>query len=480
MEKTGKDTLGHGCDGNGEASKESVIMAAGGIVRRKTLFGTRIAVIHRRRYGDWCLPKGKVEEGETPEETAVREVQEETGLTVKSAGFAGSIHYRVKDRPKTVLFWHMLPLGKGTIRDHEEVEKVVWLNPRKAIEQLDYPDERRLLAMEHQAPHRLLFSGLIYGFRPRRNRLISSMDAFKLELERYEDTPGHPEGEAHWKTVAKELLARAYLAADGGEHDTAWKCFLAATRMEIYGLSGCEHAARLDALRREAEDKLKGWRREAILSTIIQEKCLGAHGSADRLYYATQLRDENFTNQYFRMAYLRNQFLFLLVILLATLFVVWNVSTPAWFDFRAPSKTTPVTESHGQNKQTVAAGKPSGGEKKTSGLPKNDHFLLGVILFGILGGTFSAIMSLSHTSSQKRIPEQIVNSYVTLLRVALGAVGALVVYIFLAMGILNAEIISAPYVLGFAFAAGFSERLVVRAVRQVAGGEDEGGRADRG
>jgi len=74
--------------------------------------------------------------------------------------------------------------------------------------------------------------------------------------------------------------------------------------------------------------------------------------------------------------------------------------------------------------------------------------------------------------------EKIVNSYVTLLRVAPGAVGALVVYIFLAMGILNAEIISVPYVLGFAFAAGFSERLVVRAVRQVAGSEGEDGRAD--
>ena len=159
MEKTGKNAVGHGCEKNGEPSTESVILAAGGILRRKTLLGTRIAVIHRRRYGDWCLPKGKVEEGETPEKAALREVQEETGFTVKSTGFAGSIHYRVKDRPKTVHFWHMVPLGKGAIRDQEEVEKVVWLKPRKAIDQLDYPEERRLLAMEKPDPERNLFSG---------------------------------------------------------------------------------------------------------------------------------------------------------------------------------------------------------------------------------------------------------------------------------------------------------------------------------
>jgi len=64
-----------------EVAEVSVIRAAGGVVLRKSRSGeTEIAVIHRPAYDDWTLPKGKIEPDESPEDCALREVREETGL----------------------------------------------------------------------------------------------------------------------------------------------------------------------------------------------------------------------------------------------------------------------------------------------------------------------------------------------------------------------------------------------------------------
>ena len=88
-------------------TSNNIIIAAGGIVSRKGAQGPEIAVIHRSRYNDWSLPKGKPNAGESLEATALREVKEETGCDVKIAGFAGTIEYDVKGVPKVVFFWNM-------------------------------------------------------------------------------------------------------------------------------------------------------------------------------------------------------------------------------------------------------------------------------------------------------------------------------------------------------------------------------------
>jgi 8-oxo-dGTP pyrophosphatase MutT (NUDIX family) len=61
------------------APRESV-RAAGGVLRRVGSKGIEVLLVHRPRYDDWTLPKGKAQPGERDEETAVREVEEETGL----------------------------------------------------------------------------------------------------------------------------------------------------------------------------------------------------------------------------------------------------------------------------------------------------------------------------------------------------------------------------------------------------------------
>ncbi len=119
------------------------IRAAGGILRRRD---GRIAVVHRHRHDDWSLPKGKLDRGESWEEGALREVQEETGWTARLGPSAGTVHYEVKGRPKEVRWWHM-DAGEETGHppDPKEVAAVAWLTVEEARARLTYDDERALL-----------------------------------------------------------------------------------------------------------------------------------------------------------------------------------------------------------------------------------------------------------------------------------------------------------------------------------------------
>jgi 8-oxo-dGTP pyrophosphatase MutT (NUDIX family) len=123
-----------------------VQLAAGGIVWRSTPQGAKLAVIHRPKYDDWSLPKGKPERGEGLGETAQREIREELGCGVKFLDFAGVVHYPLDDgRTKVVLFWHVTEKGKSEFQSHAEVDEVLWLPPDKALKKLSHEVERELL-----------------------------------------------------------------------------------------------------------------------------------------------------------------------------------------------------------------------------------------------------------------------------------------------------------------------------------------------
>lgn len=122
-----------------------MIEAAGGIVWKQTPEGRKVAVVHRARYDDWCLPKGKLKENESWEQAALREVEEETGCEARITGFAGSVSYQVKGAPKTVRFFTMEVLSEKDFVPSEEVMEVLWLSPAEALKKLDYKAERDVL-----------------------------------------------------------------------------------------------------------------------------------------------------------------------------------------------------------------------------------------------------------------------------------------------------------------------------------------------
>lgn len=138
----------------GRGGEERIEFAAGGLVWSGRPGRGRLAVIRRRRYRDWTLPKGKRKRGEELGETALREVTEELSGCVEPAlgEFAGVTWYRKKRRPKVVFFWHMTTdEAPGRFEPNEEVTAVAWLTVRQAVARLGHESERALVAAAGRA-----------------------------------------------------------------------------------------------------------------------------------------------------------------------------------------------------------------------------------------------------------------------------------------------------------------------------------------
>jgi 8-oxo-dGTP diphosphatase len=119
---------------------EPEVRAAGGVVLRDG----RIAVVHRPRYDDWSLPKGKLDPGETFEQAALREVQEETGLVCELGEELSSTTYHDrKGRFKLVRYWLMDPVA-GAFEPNDEVDELRWLTPAEAAALLTYERDAEL------------------------------------------------------------------------------------------------------------------------------------------------------------------------------------------------------------------------------------------------------------------------------------------------------------------------------------------------
>jgi 8-oxo-dGTP diphosphatase len=115
------------------------VRAAGGVVWRSAGDGIEVLLIHRPRYSDWSFPKGKTKEGETDEDCALREVEEETGLRCPLGGELATTSYRdAKGRKKVVRYWAMeLPDGAEAAAG-DGVDDWRWLTPEQAEEELSW------------------------------------------------------------------------------------------------------------------------------------------------------------------------------------------------------------------------------------------------------------------------------------------------------------------------------------------------------
>ncbi len=121
-----------------------MVEAAGGAVVRDD--GT-VLLVHRPDYDDWTLPKGKLDPGETFEQAAVREVEEETGLRCRLLRELPSTQYRDgKGRDKLVRYWLMAVEHDPGFEPNDEVDELRWLAPVEAAALLTYERDRDVLA----------------------------------------------------------------------------------------------------------------------------------------------------------------------------------------------------------------------------------------------------------------------------------------------------------------------------------------------
>ena len=113
----------------------------------------QVALVHRPKYDDWALPKGKLDEGESWEDAALREVREETGYSGTLREELSPVEYTdPKGRPKTVRYWRMDVLD-GDFEPNDEVDQLRWLGLDDALECLTYDHDRDLvlMALRHAA-----------------------------------------------------------------------------------------------------------------------------------------------------------------------------------------------------------------------------------------------------------------------------------------------------------------------------------------
>ena len=431
----------------------NVIQAAGGLLWRDSARGKEIAVIHRSRYGDWTLPKGKLKTGERWHEAALREVGEETGCEVQLGSFAGSVSYTVNDSPKVVLFWDMDLVGECEFQPSEEVRQLMWMSAEEAVEKLDYVGERGLLKDSHVLSQtRSSLRRTRQGIWPSatHRRLARAVACYTIELDhliqRAEEAKrkaGDSAATLPWADAARNLLDDAQQALEDNDTDRGWRCFNAAQRMELFGLAELDSSAlraRAQTILREANEKVPSWRKLAVEDLLGGEGQLKGSVGVTEVFYAHQILYEHYDNLYHKLGAIRRQMTILaltgLLALLTTLL-------------------------------RVAYGLPLAGDAVKV---EDPQFVVSVALFGLMGASLSGIFSLASGSIGVRIPERLLNSWISVSRLVTGAVAALVVYNFLISGLLQVgDETTSGLILAVSFAAGFSERLVVRAVETVTG-----------
>jgi 8-oxo-dGTP diphosphatase len=140
------------------AEPDAPIRAAGGVVCRDGPDGTEVVLVHRPRFNDWSLPKGKLKAGEHPLAGAVREVREETGVSVLVGPRLPTERYDVWSGDslveKSVDYWAMTSdQSRGsTFRASHEVDDIVWMPVKTALSESTYPHDKRVLRAFAELP----------------------------------------------------------------------------------------------------------------------------------------------------------------------------------------------------------------------------------------------------------------------------------------------------------------------------------------
>lgn len=437
---------------NSDADGMHVILAAGGVIERQGKGGVEIAVIRRVRYGlEWCLPKGKVKEGESLTDTTQREIREETGCEVELIRFLATDSYQTQNKIKTVYYWLCHLTDGCQFAENEEVKELRWLSPKEAISQLTHASQKKLihdtylnqLKEKDTAMKKIGYLYSRYVQAKRWKRLASSITTYREEYPCLLDLLDSKTYEYHAKIGS--LLNQAESALMEGDIDKGWKCFLSARRVELLTVKDkAILQAKAEQLRTESE-KLNKWRKDAI-ATLLPAKIQPADLNPLVLFDAALIRDEHYSNLAYKQALRRVYHLFLGILLVLHLSWLYYQLNHGCITFNVKNVT--------------------------------DLRLMfpGVMTFGLLGAIFSAIIKSIDIDISARIPETALAIRVTLLRIVLGAGTAVILDILLTsqvMALLNKEIVDLikdlepTTIYAISIAAGFSERLVLHALKKI-------------
>ena len=375
---------------------QPVIKAAGGILQRSTPRGDEVMVVYRKRHQDWTLPRGKVKDGESFQEAAMREVQEETGCSCRIGNYLGTISYSDNGVPKVVLFWKMsLVEDKGT-KNTDEIGEALWLQLPAAIERLTHAQEKALLSRVGSLPKQQpsysepvasapvqvatpiprLSEKSFVEYHQAQSRLLRECEAFRVELGFLERRSVRADN--FWAAAAHEQLNNVLRCLESNDIEGGWFGLHAAQRYAVFGMNQTELANRAHILREEAL-KINSWRAEAMENLLsVSDEQLTAENVAD----AIALRNEDSSSQYHRARVTGEQ--------LRMLLIVCALGAVAAAPFMLLAGRFPM----------VAA----------------------VLFFGLLGSTFCAAQSLILGRNESRTS----NVFITLTPVLFGGIAGLI------------------------------------------------------
>jgi 8-oxo-dGTP pyrophosphatase MutT (NUDIX family) len=379
-----------------------VIKAAGGILQRSTPRGDEVMVVYRKRHQDWTLPRGKVKDGESFQEAAMREVQDETGCSCRIGNYLGTISYSYDGVPKVVLFWKMTLVEDSGTRSNEEIGETLWLPVPTAIDRLTHAQEKALLSRIGSIPRQsqppgepaLPAAAHVVAAANRANlpipevskklsvanhrahsRLLRECEAFRVELGFLERRSARSDN--FWAIAAHEQLNNVLRCLESDDIEGGWFGLHAAQRYAVFGMNQIELANRAHILREESL-KINSWRAVAMENLLSgSDDRLSAENVAD----AIALRNEDFSHQHFRTRITGDR--------LRVLLLICGVAAIAAAPFMALSGRIPM----------VAA----------------------VLFFGLLGSTICSAQSLMAGRNESGAS----NLFITLTPVVFGALAGL-------------------------------------------------------
>lgn len=413
--------------------------------------GPRLAVIRRPATDDWTLPKGHIEQDESPEMAAKREIREETGYEADCLGIADVMTYAKPDgTAKSVTYFYFLRRdGRPPSPHRDGVTEIQWLTFDEARDRVSYSDLRDFLAritpIAGPPLRRRWWERLLrLGKGTSQDRLVSAINVYELEVLGLRRRPRPLDAEPStlrndernscwWRAPADELLSLARARAAARRIDAAWDALHASQRFSLYELDDAELKARARALRAEVESKLDGWRKFAALKALDSR-----HGWPPReLTAAQQIFDEHTTNVYVRLRLASHRIIFAAILLTFTILSLWLA---------------------------VALGAFTDGPE----VLRNGGAYGGVMLLGMFGAMLSlSLDSSKDAAARSRIYDFTLTRYaVPVARLAIGAGAAVLSVATVQSAITTGEPV--PWVYLVAVPAGFSERLVRRSVETLA------------
>ncbi|MFO7847116.1 MAG: hypothetical protein R6V27_11180 [Balneolaceae bacterium] len=440
--------------------------STGGIIWKNIAGHQRIAIISSDGVDNgWKLPVYKRDEYSTLKEDPFKAIGQLAGADVKQPVAAETVFYPDWDPPEFVVFWHLRVKAASGSEDPVKNHHVKWVTLPKAKKLLTDPAEKKLVD-KISFPHDYYTNDgssttLFYSYtpeqskRPNRNileRLEGDLRAHSAILEHQIRENSLEDGSIPtWGEQAGALVNMAYEQMKRGLIDSSWKSLLASKRLSILGMTQTQINALAKRIRLEA-DNLNTWRKKAVHHLLGEHESKDNPPDAASVYLAAEIRDEHFSNVYYKNRLTQSVVNNLLYWIGATAFLIIIYFITASFTV---SGSMISVSAEARNLQLVP-------------------LLPGIILFGLFGGSMSAIFKVKSTSTNLRNPELIHSHFFTSVRVFTGGAASLAFFVLMESEFLefipaamNLRPTSEFTYFAISFVCGFSERLLLRTVSSI-------------